>query len=140
MVNNLVFQGRLVRDIELSHTRSDVAYTEFTIAWSEKYKEMETKCFLRCKAWRNTAEFLSKYFQKGSMLAIDGHLITEEWETNGEKKSRTICQVDKVHFCGGNSTGNNSGGNDHTPENRPKPMDDGFMDIPDGIDEELPFN
>lgn len=132
MINSVNFQGRLVKDIELKHTESDVAYTEFTIAWSEKYKEVETKCFLRCKAWRQSAEFLSKYFGKGQEIAINGHLVTEEWEKNGEKQSRTICMVDKIHFCGNkasNTEGNaNSSGGD-------------FMNIPDDIkDEELPFN
>lgn len=132
MINSVNYQGRLVKDIELKHTESDVAYTEFTIAWSEKYKEVETKCFLRCKAWRQSAEFLSKYFAKGQEIAINGHLVTEEWEKNGEKQSRTICMVDKIHFCGSkssNTEGNvNSSGGD-------------FMNIPDDIkDEELPFN
>ena len=132
MINSVNYQGRLVKDIELKHTESDVAYTEFTIAWSEKYKEVETKCFLRCKAWRQSAEFLSKYFTKGQEIAINGHLVTEEWEKNGEKQSRTICMVDKIHFCGNkssNAEGNaNSSGGD-------------FMNIPDDIkDEELPFN
>ena len=131
MINSLNYQGRLVRDIELKHTDSQVAFTEFTIAWSEKYKEVETKCFLRCKAWRQTAEFLSQYFAKGQEIAISGHLVTEEWEKDGEKQSRTICIVDKVQFCGSKS--NNvekpavSSGND-------------FVNVPDGIDEELPFN
>jgi single-strand DNA-binding protein len=131
MINSVNFQGRLVRDIELKYTDSQVAHTEFTVAWSEKYKEAETKCFLRCKAWRQTAEFLSKYFAKGQEIAISGRLVTEEWEKDGEKQSRTICMVDKAHFCGSKlsdseKTANNSG-ND-------------FMSIPDGIDEELPFN
>lgn len=131
MINSVNYQGRLVRDIELKHTDSQVAFAEFTIAWSEKYKEVETKCFLRCKAWRQTAEFLSKYFSKGQEIAISGHLVTEEWEKDGEKQSRTICMIDKVHFCGSKSNDVEkpaaSSGND-------------FMNVPDGIDEELPFN
>lgn len=132
MINSVNFQGRLVRDIELKYTDSQVAHTEFTIAWSEKYKEAETKCFLRCKAWRQTAEFLSKYFGKGQEIAISGHLVTEEWEKDGEKQSRTICMVDKVHFCGSKASGSekSAGGSDN-----------GFMNIPDDVpDEELPFN
>lgn len=131
MINSLNFQGRLVRDIELKYTDSQVAHTEFTIVWSEKYKEAETKCFLRCKAWRQSAEFLSKYFCKGQEIAITGHLVTEEWEKDGEKQSRTICMVDKVHFCGSKST---------NTEQSAEGSADGFMNIPDGIDEELPFN
>lgn len=138
MVNRLILQGRLVADIELNYTKSNVAYAEFTVAWSEKYKEIETKCFLRCKAWRNTAEFLEKYFSKGQELVIDGHMITEQWDADGEKKSRTICQIDKVNFCGKRADNEAfRGSRDTGGQNQPP---DGFMDIPDGINEELPFN
>lgn len=130
MINKTLYQGRLTRDIELKKTSSDIAYTEFSVAWSEKYKESETKCFLRCKAWRSTAEFLQKYFSKGQEIGIEGHLITEEWEKDGQKQSRTICQVDKVHSCGSKSDKQNA---------VEKPSDD-FVNVPEEIDNELPFN
>lgn len=130
MINKTLYQGRLTRDIELKKTSSDIAYTEFSVAWSEKYKESETKCFLRCKAWRSTAEFLQKYFSKGQEIGIEGHLITEEWEKDGQKQSRTICQVDKVHFCGKKSEG-------QAPAEKPS---DDFVNVPEEIDNELPFN
>ena len=136
MVNKLIYQGRLVADPELKRTQSDVPNMEFTIAWSEKYKEAETKCFLRCKAWRNTAEFISKYFKKGQEIIIEGRMVTEQWEDSGEKKSRTICVVDAANFCGNKTDSTSS--NDNTP--KPIPNSDGFMNIPDRIDEELPFN
>lgn len=139
MVNKLIFQGRMVADPELKRTQSDVANSEFTIAWSEKYKDTETKCFLRCKAWRNNAEFISKYFKKGQEIVIEGHMITEQWETDGEKKSRTICLIDKANFCGIKS---DNGGSAANAKPAPKPETDpnGFMNIPDGIEDELPFN
>ena len=133
MINKMILQGRLTANIELKRTQSDVANTEFTVAWSEKYKETESKCFLRCKAWRQTAEFLEKYFQKGQEILIEGHMVTEEWEKDGEKKSRTICLVDKVNFCGSKS---DRGSN--PPQNADP---DGFINIPDGVEDEgLPFN
>ena len=134
MLNSLSYQGRLVKDVELKKTSSDIPYCEITIAWSEKYKESETKCFLRCKAWRSTAEMLSKYFQKGKEIAINGHLVTEEWEKDGQKQSRTLCQIDKVHFCGSKSDSNGSTAPDTSK------ADDGFMSVPEEIDAELPFN
>ena len=138
MVNKLIFQGRMVADPEIKHTQSDVANSEFTVAWSEKYKDTETKCFLRCKAWRNNAEFISKYFRKGQEIVIEGHIITEQWESDGEKKSRTICLVDKANFCGAKSDNGCSVGNaKHSA--KPEVDPDGFMNIPPGIDEELPF-
>lgn len=127
MLNKIEYQGRLTKDIELKRTSSDIAYCEFTIAWSEKYKEAETKCFLRCKAWRNTAEMLNNYFQKGKEILIEGHMITEEWEKGGQKQSRNICQIDRVHFCGKKD----DGGSVTAP--------DEFANVPEG-DTDLPFN
>ncbi len=133
MINKMILQGRLTADIELRRTQSDVANTEFTIAWSEKYKEVETRCFMRCKAWRQTAEFLDKYFRKGQEILIEGHMVTEKWEKDGEKKSRTICLIDKVNFCGSKSS---NGYN--IP---PKTYADGFVNILDDVEyDEIPFN
>lgn len=137
MINKVILQGRLVKDIELKRVGNDgIANTEFTVAWSEKYKEKETKCFLRCKAWRNTAEFLSKYFAKGQEILIEGRMATDEWEDSGEKKSRTICEVEKVHFCGSKSGSDNAS----KKADAGYTVDaDGFMHVPDDIDDELPF-
>lgn len=134
MVNKVILQGRLTRDIELKKTSSDIAVAEFTVAWSEKYKDSETKCFLRCKAWRSTAEFLSKFFSKGKELVIEGHMVTDEWEKDGEKQSRTLCYVEKVNFCGGKS--DNAAGSSPS-ESKP---DDSWQSVPNEIDNELPFN
>lgn len=132
MLNRTTLQGRLTADPEIRYTASNVAYAEFTLAWSEKYKDIETKCFLRCKAWRNSAEFLDKYFSKGQETVMEGHLVTEEWEKDGEKKSRTICIVDKLNFCGPKKEKKDT-------QEKVEKDDDGFMRVPEGIDEELPF-
>lgn len=139
MLNKIEFQGRLVADPELKYTQSDVPRLEFTIAWSEKYKEVETKCFLRCIAWRNTAEFISNYFKKGQEIIVEGHMITEQWQDNGENKSRTICLIDKAHFCGPKSDDTvKAGDSANVPQNA---TNDGFMNIPDNVnDSGLPFN
>ena len=101
-VNHLVFQGRNVRDLELKTTQSGIENVKFTLAWSEKYKETERKCFLTCKAWRQMASFLDRYFHsKGSEMVVEGALETEEWEDkDGNKRSQIVLNVDKVHFCG----------------------------------------
>ena len=138
MVNKLIFQGRFVADPELKYTQSQVPVCEFTVAWSEKYKETETKCFLRCKAWRNTAEFVWKYFRKGQETVVEGKMTTEQWEADGEKKSRTICVVEKVHFCG--SKGNGAENNDSQQPKQEGSVGNGFVNVPYGLDEELPFN
>lgn len=126
MVNKVIFHGRMVRDAELKDVNG-FKVTEFTIAWSEKYKETETRCFLRCKAWRSTAEFIEKYFKKGQEICIEGRMVTEEWEKDGEKQSRTICTVEKVHFCGSKASNNESTKNND------------FVNVPDNVSEEIPF-
>ena len=126
MLNKVDFQGRLTKDIELKEV-GGFKLAEFTIAWSEKYKDIENKCFLRCKAWRGTAELLNTHFKKGQEIVIEGKLQTEEWEKDGQKQSRTICNVDRVHFCGSRVESSQSA------------TDDGFMNVPDSINEEVPF-
>ena len=131
MLNSMILQGRIVRDIELKDV-GGFPMTEFTVAWSEKYKDIEKKCFLRCKAWRSTAEFLGKYFAKGQEIVVEGQLVTEEWDKDGNKQSRTILNVEKVNFCGSKGASTNT-----VPAAAPSPDD--FMTIPDDANEELPW-
>lgn len=131
MINKVIVQGRFTADPELQD-KGGFNMCEFTVAWSDKYKDHEDKCFLRCKSWRGMAEFVSKYFKKGQECVVEGRLSTEQWEKDGQKQSRTICNVDKVHFCG-SKVSNESG-------SVPAQSEDGFMKIPEGTDEELPFN
>lgn len=132
MVNKTIIQGRLTATPSIRYTTNNVAMLEFTVAWSEKYKETERKLFLRCKAWRSTAEFIDKYFFKGSPILITGELGTEEWEKDGKKNSRTVLNVEKVDFCGGNKSDGES--------KQEQPQEEtGFMNIPEGIEDELPF-
>lgn len=129
MVNELIYQGRLTKDPELKATQSGINTLLFTIAWSNKYKDVETKCFLLCRAWRQTAEFISNYFRKGQEIIIIGHLETQTWD-NGENV--TLCMVDRAHFCGSKAT-------QIRDDEQPKSAPDEFMDIPEGDQEELPF-
>ena len=102
MLNRIEYQGRFTRDIELKQTQSGISYTEFTLAWSEKYKEVESKCFLRCKAWRNTADFLSRFFSKGEQVLVEGRMQTEEWEKDGEKQEDYIMDDTALAYVGEN--------------------------------------
>ena len=65
MINNMVIQGRMVRDAELRRTNNGTAVASFTLAWSEKFKDTERKLFLPCVAWSTHAEFVCKHFPKG---------------------------------------------------------------------------
>lgn len=125
MINKTIIQGRFTAKPEIKEV-GGFNLTEFTVAWSNKIKEREVKCFLRCKAWRSTADFICKYFDKGQEVAVEGQLVTEEWEKDGQRQSRTILEVDKVHFCGSKNS-------NVTTSN------DGFMSIPEDSNEELPF-
>lgn len=138
MVNNTILQGRLTADPELKTVGSDISVCEFTVAWSEKYKDKETKCFLRCKAWRGTAEFLANHFVKGKELAVEGNLITEEWtdKESGEKKSRTILNVSKIHFCGSDK-GAKTGSEGAADGPRQEGIPEGFQEME--TDDEVPF-
>lgn len=100
MVNHVIVQGRLVVDPEMRQTQSGTNVCSFRVAWSEKYKETETKLFLPCTAWRGTGEMISKYFSKGKEIVVEGRLSTREWEKDGEKRSMIELTVDRAHFCG----------------------------------------
>ena len=110
MVNHTVLQGRLVRDVELRNTQSGLEVASFTVAWSKKYKDNETNCFLNCVAWRQTGVFVEKYVSKGQEIVVEGELTTRSYEDKqGNKRTATELVVDKVHFCGSKSDNSNSG-------------------------------
>lgn len=140
-LNNASVQGRLIADPELRTTASNVPVCSFRVAWSEKYKETETKLFLNCVAWRATGEMVSKYFSKGKEIIVEGKLSTREWEDReGNKRSTVELTVDKVHFCGPKSDGDSSS-NYSAPAPSAgyaaAPDADGFAELAD--DGELPF-
>ncbi len=101
MINKVILQGRFVEDPELKKTQSEISVVSFRIAWSKKYKETEYKCFLRCTAWRHTAEFVCKYFKKGQECVVEGELRTEQYtDKDGNNRSSLELADVTVHFCG----------------------------------------
>lgn len=101
MLNCVTLQGRVVKDLELKTTQGGIEYVNFSLAWNEKYKETERVLYIDCKAWRQTAKFLDTHFHaKGSEMVVEGQLETEKWEKDGEKRSKVVLNVNKVHFCG----------------------------------------
>lgn len=105
-LNHLGFQGHMVDNPQCGQTSGGTDYANFRLAWNEKYRDKETKCFLECKAFGNTAQFIGKYFTKGSEMLAEGKLITEEWTNNeGQKRSKTVLMVGTVHFCGKKAEG-----------------------------------
>lgn len=102
MLNHITLMGRLTRDPELRRTGSGVAVASFTIAVDRDYapKEGEKKAdFINCVAWRHTGEFISKYFAKGRMIVVDGHLEMREWtDKEGNKRIAAEVIVDNAYF------------------------------------------
>lgn len=105
-MNSVILMGRLTADPELKTTSNGINYCRFTVAVDRPYKTGEEKKtdFINCVAWRNTAEFVSKWFEKGKMIAVQGSIQTGNYTNNdGVKVYTTDINVDKVHFCGSKS-------------------------------------
>ena len=109
MINHMTLQGRFTKDPEFGTTNSGIACANFRLAWSEKYKDRETKCFLEGKALGPTAEFMQRNMnQKGQEVIAEGKLTTEEWTGNdGTKRSKNVLLVSNMHFCGKRQEGTN---------------------------------
>ena len=102
MLNRIVLMGRLTRDPELRHTPNGTAVTSFTIAVDRDFKgqggEKETD-FIDIVAWRNTAEFVSKYFSKGRMAVVEGRLQIRDWkDKEGNNRRSAEVVADNVYF------------------------------------------
>ena len=113
MLNHIVLMGRLTRDPELRRTGSGVAVASFTLAVDRDYAaqgaEKETD-FVDIVAWRNTAEFVSKYFTKGRMAVVTGRLQIRNWQDKeGNKRRSAEVVADNVYF--GDSRPGGAGGN-----------------------------
>ena len=107
-MNNIVLKGRLTADPELRYTQgTNLAVCNFTVAVDRRY-DKETTDFISCQAWRQTAEFICKYFGKGKEILLSGELHLDNYTTKeGEKRTFTRVSVEAVEFCGDkHSTGN----------------------------------
>lgn len=100
MLNKLIIQGRILKEIELKTSENGTDYVIFTLVWSEKYGEKQQSCFLKCIAYRHNATFLEKFFDKGDVILAEGKLTTEKYEDHGQEKWVTQLLVDKLHFPG----------------------------------------
>ena len=107
MVNCAVIMGRLVADPELRSTASGVSVTSFTVAVDRRFanKDEEKQAdFIDVVAWRQTADFVCKYFKKGSMIAVQGSIQTRTYEDKDSNKRKAVEIVaDNVSFCGSKS-------------------------------------
>lgn len=116
MINNVVIMGRLTADPELKTTQSGISVTSFCVAVDRSYvREGEERQadFINVVAWRGTAEFVTRYFHKGSMIAVQGSIQTRKYEDkDGNKRVAVEILANNVSFCGSKAesgTGTNNG-------------------------------
>jgi single-strand DNA-binding protein len=144
MLNHIVLMGRLTRDPELRRTGSGVAVASFTIAVDRDFKgnsgEKETD-FIDITAWRNTAEFVDKYFNKGRMAVVSGRLQIRKWkDKDGNDRKSAEVVADNVYF-GDSKTDSSSGGSYSAPASFAAPASAPASDFAmlDDDDSQLPF-
>ena len=134
-MNKCIFVGRMCADPELRYTKSGIANCAFRIAVQRQYKNQQGEYeadFVSCVAWRQTAEFLTKYLHKGDMVAVSGSLQNRTYDAqDGSKRYVTEIILDSVQACGSVRRANDG-------EDVPAPQqpEGGFTQVDD---DELPF-
>ena len=132
MLNVVVLQGRLARDPELRQTQTGKAVCNFTIACGRGSDQTD---WLDVVSWDKTAEFICKYFQKGSMILLEGRLQSRKYQDkNGNSRTAVEVVAGSVNFCGGK---HENGAAVTTKEDKSETAHDGFEPIMD--DGDLPF-
>lgn len=143
-MNKVILMGRLSQDIEMKYS-GEVGIARTSIAVQRNYKDKKTNeygvDFLNLVAFNKNADLLQKYFSKGMRIGIEGHIQTGSYtDKNGQKRYTFDIVIDAVEFVEskGNSQQNERPAQ-HNTQPKEDPANDGFMNIPDEIDEELPF-
>lgn len=141
MLNTAILMGRLTADPELRHTPNDIPVITFTLAVERSYAksgEQRQADFIDIVAWRYTAEFVSRYFQKGQLVAIRGSIQTRTY-TDKEGKKRKAFEIiaDQVHFAEGKRDTSPPSQGDNRNEEALNTGPDDFEEVP--TDDDLPF-
>ena len=146
-MNKVILMGRLTRDPEVRYSQGEqsTAIARYTLAVDRRFRrdgDTQTADFINCVAFGRQGEFAEKYLRKGIKIAITGRIQTGSYTNKvGQKVYTTDVVVEEQEFAESKAASENNGG--FAPADRPSPSSaagDGFMNIPDGIDEELPFN
>ena len=137
MINRAILQGRLVSDPDLKHTQSGVSVVGFRIAVDRDYKSKDPNAqncdFINVVAWRSVAEFISRYFSKGSLILVDGRIQVRDYtDNNGNKRNVVEVVAESVNFCGKRE--NNARQTQQTYQQEPQEFAE--LDDDDGV---LPF-
>ena len=143
-MNKVILMGRLTKDVEMRQTPNGVSLARFSIAVTRRFKNSNGEYdadFINCIAWRKTGEFIARYFQKGSMIAVVGSIQSRSWDGNdGKKQYATEVIVDEAYFTGSkseNSTGGNTDLSDSGLDDLNSQYGEDFATI--GDEEDLPF-
>ena len=148
-MNKVILMGRLTRDPEVRYAQGDnpLAIARYTLAVDRRQSrnsgDDQTADFINCVAFGRTAEFAERYLRKGTKIAVTGRIQTGSYTNkDGVRVYTTDVVVEEHEFAESrNASGGNDGGyNGGYSAPAPSGAGDGFMNIPDGIDEELPFN
>ena len=139
-LNKVILGGRLTADVELKQTPNGVSVCSFNLAVGRKVgkdKEQQTD-FITCEAWRQTAEFISRYFRKGSSLCIVGNIQTRTWtDQNNQKRYATEVIVDEAMFVDSKSDGGQAPSGGYVPYAYTAPATPNFEEVKE--DDDLPF-
>ena len=146
-MNKVILMGRLTRDPDIRYStgESATAVARYTLAVDRRFRRdgEQTADFIGCVAFGRNAEFAEKYLHQGTKIVAVGRIQTGSYTNrDGQKVYTTDVVVEEQEFAESKNAGQSNGGGGFAPADRPSPSDagDGFMNIPDGIDEELPFN
>ena len=147
-MNKCVLMGRLTRDPEVRYTQGDNAsvVARFSLAVDRRFKKdgEQTADFINCVAFGKTGEFIEKYGCKGTKFVVEGRIQTGSYiNKDGQKVYTTDVVVEQVEFAESKAASAQNGNQNASAPTRPNVAQndsDGFMNIPDAIDEELPFN
>ena len=144
-MNKVILVGRLTRDPEVRYSQGDnaTAVARYTVAVDRRFKRDgdPTADFINCVVFGKSAEFAEKYFRQGLRVAISGRITTGSYTNkDGIKVYTTEVTVEEQEFAESKSESEANKANNHQTTSANTSSGDGFMNVPDGIPEELPFN
>ena len=147
-MNKVILMGRLTREPEVRYSQGDnaTAVARYTLAVDRRFNrnnDEQTADFINCVAFGRSGEFAEKYLHKGTKIAITGRIQTGSYTNkDGVTVYTTDVVVEDHEFAESKNSAGSADNSGFAPAGRPAPAaaGDGFMNIPDGIDEELPFN
>ncbi|MBQ9342172.1 MAG: single-stranded DNA-binding protein [Lachnospiraceae bacterium] len=141
-MNKVILMGRLTRDPEVRYTGGESsAVARYTLAVDRRFKKEggDTADFIQCVAFGKSGEFAEKYFKKGTKVVVEGRIQTGSYEKDGQRIYTTDVVVEQQEFAESKASSSESAGN---VEHQPAPssaVGDGFQNIPDAVEAELPF-